>query len=87
MVSGRIRSGELTRVIQELTRTTTPLVGTVINRIDAKGDDYSSHYYSYYGTGSDRAEGDGPTPGSGAGLDGQHPSVDHPVRQFGNPGD
>jgi non-specific protein-tyrosine kinase len=87
MVSGRIRSGELTRVIQELTRTATPLVGIVINWIDAKSDDYSTHYYSYYGTGSYRAEGDGPPPGSGTGLDGQHPSVDHPVRQFGNPGD
>lgn len=80
MVSGRARSDELSRVIQELTRTATPLIGTVINRMDVKGDEYYSHYYSYYGSDSDQADS------FGAGNS-QLPSVDHAARQFGSLGD
>lgn len=86
MENGRTRSGELTRVIQELKRTSTPLIGAVLNRVDAKGDE-SYAYSAYYGAGSDRSKGDDPTPDHMAALDGQYSSVDLPARELGNPGD
>lgn len=42
---GRTRSAELVRAVQELTQTGTPLVGVVINRVEAER---AGHYYAYY---------------------------------------
>jgi non-specific protein-tyrosine kinase len=87
MLGGRTRSGELTQVVQELTRTSTPLIGAVINRVDVKGDGFYTHYASYYGAGSDRGGDGDPAASSRTDLDGRHASADRSVRQVGDPGD
>lgn len=87
MVGGQTRSGELTQVVQELTRTSTPLIGAVINRANVKGDEFYAHYASYYGAGSGRVGDGGQASGWETEMDGQRSSIDRPVRQVEDPGD
>lgn len=58
-LGGRTRSKELTRVIQDLQRSGTPLLGVILNRVDLRGESYY-YYQAYYDSDTD-------TPGPGSG--------------------
>lgn len=65
ILSGSTRSKEMTRVIENLERSGTPLLGVIVNQIDLAGDSYY-YYQSYYGSDSDTSEPeDQPPPGMG----------------------
>lgn len=60
-LGGRTRSKELTRVIQELERSGTPLVGVILNRVDLHREGYA-YYQAYYDSEIDPSgPGDGRT--------------------------
>jgi polysaccharide biosynthesis transport protein len=80
----RTRSAELTRMVQEFTRTSTPLVSVVINRADTKSEGYYSYYRSYYD-----AEVERPAPqtnGTTAEPDGQRSAGERPARRLRDSG-
>jgi len=80
----RTRSAELTRMVQEFTRTSTPLVGVVINRADTKGEEYYSYYRSYYDADVKRPAPQ--TNGAAPEPDDQRAASEHPVRRLGDSG-
>lgn len=55
-LAGRARSGILTRMIEDLEPTGTPLFGIVVNQVDLAGEDYYYYYQSYYASDSDETD-------------------------------
>jgi Mrp family chromosome partitioning ATPase len=47
-MAARTRSTELTRALQELSRSYTPLIGVVLNQVRLEHDYYYAYYYEYY---------------------------------------
>lgn len=46
--AGQTRSKELVRALEELSRTSTPVIGVVLNRVKLEHDRYYYYYYEYY---------------------------------------
>ena len=47
-MAARTRSTELTRALEELSRSYTPLIGVVLNQVRLEHDYYYAYYYEYY---------------------------------------
>lgn len=59
-LAGQTRSNTITRIVEDLEPTGTPLVGIIVNQADISGDEYYYYYQSYY-------QADPDEPGSGGG--------------------
>jgi len=62
--SGRTRSAELARAVEELTRAGTPLLGVLLNRAEAGAGGYDLYYAEYYSAEPDPGDHDGSGPGA-----------------------
>lgn len=66
--SGRTRSAELARAVEELTRAGTPLLGVLLNRAEAGAGGYDLYYAEYYSAEPDTGDQDGSGPGASTRL-------------------
>lgn len=66
--SGRTRSSELARAVEELTRAGTPLLGVLLNRAEAGAGGYDLYYAEYYSAEPDHSDHDGSGPGASTRL-------------------